>query len=233
MARLNQTLSIVIPTINEASSLPLLLADLNRWPDQLEICICDACSTDLTTFIAKLAGAKTTEGLEANRGIQLHSGSCNTSGNWILFLHADCRMHKNWVEVIKEKINAPSSKNHVWFFNFKIQSKSMGFTLLEFAVNIRSNLFKRPYGDQGLLINRSLYNKIGGYRPLHLMEDLDLIERLSKKVKVKSLGIPLYVNNRRWKNINIITQAWKNPNLRRRWRAGESSKNLSMDYYKN
>mgnify|MGYP003953915597 CR=1 FL=1 len=232
MARLNQTLSIVIPTINEASRLPLLLADLNRWPHQLEVCICDSCSSDLTVLIAELAGAKVTQVLEANRGIQLHSGSCCTSGNWILFLHADCRMPKNWAEVLKKKINDPTSKSHAWFFDFKVQSKSIEFTLLEILVNMRSNLFKRPYGDQGLLINRYLYNQIGGYRPLHIMEDLDLIERLSKKVKLRSLGIPLYVDNRRWENINIINQAWKNASLRQRWRAGASSKSLSIKYYR-
>ena len=54
----SQSLSIVIPSLNEASNLPLLLADLNRWPYQLEICVCDACSTDLTPLVAELAGAK-------------------------------------------------------------------------------------------------------------------------------------------------------------------------------
>ena len=80
MARLNtpQRLSIVIPSFNEASRLPLLLADLNRWPNQLEICICDACSSDQTTLVAELAGAQIAKGLEANRGLQLHLGSCET-----------------------------------------------------------------------------------------------------------------------------------------------------------
>ncbi len=233
MARLNQTLSIVIPTINEASRLSLLIADLNRWHHHLEICICDSLSSDLTTFIAELAGAKVVKVKEANRGVQLHSGSCNTTGNWILFLHADCRMPKNWEEVISRKINEPTSKDYAWFFDFKTQSKSIEFNLLELAVNMRSHLFSRPYGDQGLLINRDLYDQIGGYRPLPIMEDLDLIERLSKEVKIKSLGIPLYIDNRRWANTNIITQAWKNANLRRRWRAGESSKSLVIEYYKN
>ncbi len=232
MARLNQKLSIVIPTINEASRLPLLLADLNKWSDQLEICICDARSTDLTTLVAELAGAMVTPAIEANRGVQLHSGALSTSGNWLLFLHADCRMPKNWLEVISKKIDNSSSKNYAWFFEFKVRNNHIRFNLLELAVYLRSNLLKRPYGDQGLLISRDFYNEIGGYRPFHIMEDLDLIERILRQGKVKSLGIPLYINDRRWANMSIVVQAFKNAYLRKRWRSGEETKNLAMEYYK-
>ena len=65
------------------------------------------------------------------------------------------------------------------------------------------------------------------------MEDLDLIQRLSKEVKIKSLGIPLYTNGRRWNNINILAKAWENEKLRRRWKEGESTINLAKEYYKN
>ncbi|WP_320667352.1 TIGR04283 family arsenosugar biosynthesis glycosyltransferase [Prochlorococcus sp. MIT 1307] len=234
MARLStsQTLSIVIPSFNEASNLPLLLADLNLWPHPLEICICDACSSDLTELVAKLGGAKLIQILEANRGLQLHYGATNTSGEWILFLHADCRIPGTWPEALSKIINRRSSKDIAWFFDFKVQSEKVELKLLEIAVSIRSNFLKKPYGDQGLLIKRSLYKEMGGYKPLSLMEDLEFIERITKKIKIKRIGLPLYCDSRRWDKNNFIVKAFENAKLRRRWRRGESSKKLACEYYK-
>ena len=233
MARLENSpkLSIVIPSLNEATHLPLLIADLNLWPDQLEICVCDACSSDESVLAAELSGAKVVRLSEPNRGAQLHYGASNTDGDWLLFLHADCRMLREWPEVLTKIINQLESRNIAWFFDFKVQGKRLEMKLLEIAVAIRSNLFKRPYGDQGLLIHRSLYEEIGGYKHIYLMEDLDIVERLSKKVKIKSLCLPLYSDGRRWKNINYISKALKNAKLRRRWRRGESSKQIFEKYY--
>ena len=233
MARVNlsESLSIVIPCLNEANNLPLLLADLRRWPGPLEICICDGGSTDLTMFISELAGANCIQLTEANRGSQLHHGACKTQGDWILFLHADCRMQTDWPMVLESKINKTRSKNIAWFFDFRIQGKRLDFRILELFVAIRSSLFKRPYGDQGLLIHRELYRNIGGYRSLHIMEDLDLIERISKTNQIKRLGLPLYSSDRRWREISIFKKAWKNAQLRKKWRDGESTKDLSLYYY--
>ena len=233
MARLNQSqsLSIIIPSFNEASNLPLLLADLNLWPSRLEICVCDACSSDSTHLITILFGARFIQIDKPNRGAQLHHGACNTNGDWLLFLHADSRMSMDWPETIKEIINKYSSKEVAWFFDFKVQGRSIELAFLELAVAVRCNFLDRPYGDQGLLINRSLYQKTGGYKPLYLMEDLDFIKRLSKTVGIKRLGLPLYTNGRRWEKINFISKAWKNAELRRQWRKGESSEVLARKYY--
>ena len=234
MARLKtaQTLSIVIPSLNEASNLPLLIADLKRWPNQLEICVCDGCSSDLSVQVAELAGAKVVQGLEPNRGKQLHFGACNTNQKWLLFLHADSRLATNWPKAVEKIINNKTSENVAWFFDFKMQSDGLLLKLMEISVAIRSNLFNRPYGDQGLLINRSLYKKINGYKPLHLMEDLDLVIRLSKDFSLKRIGIPIYVNGRSWEQVSVLLKAWKNANLRKKWREGKSSKNLSLEYYR-
>ena len=63
------------------------------------------------------------------------------------------------------------------------------------------------------------------------MEDIDLIMRLSKQAKIKSMRAPIYTNGRKWKNDNIIAIACKNARLRSRWKSGEESSKLSKDYY--
>ena len=119
------------------------------------------------------------------------------------------------------------------FFKFKINSNRIDFKLLELAVFIRSHIFKRPYGDQGLLISRDLYFSLGGYRKLHLMEDLDLIIRLSKRTNLKCIGTDITTSFRKYNNTNIIKNSLKNAFLRNEWTKGEDSKTLAQRYYSN
>ena len=99
-------------------------------------------------------------------------------------------------------------------------------------VNLRSIIFKDPYGDQGLLIQREIYFKNKGYRKIPLMEDIDFIKRLKNKITLKMLDIPIYTSSRKWEETNIIFQALKNWNYRKRFSRGESIKSLYDDYYK-
>ncbi len=232
MARLNklEALSVVIPTLNEASNLPLLLADLHRWPSKIDISVIDSGSSDLTPQLAQIGGARLIKASKQNRGNQLHTGSCHALNDWLLFLHADSRIPAEWPVIIKEVINDQKAKNYAWFFNFKIDSKDLKFRVMEWAVNIRSKFLQRPYGDQGLLIHQSLYKKVGGYNPLYLMEDLDLVQRISKQTQLRSLGISLHTNGRAWENIGILSKALKNAILRYKWQTGESSKKLLEEY---
>ncbi len=148
-----------------------------------------------------------------------------------MFLHADSRLPRQWPAAVEAVINQSSAKPNAWFFDFKIHEKGAGLRLLEQAVDLRSKWQQRPYGDQGLLINKSLYKQMGGYAPLPLMEDLDFIERLSCQVKLKSLGLHLYTDGRRWQKFGLLSQTWRNAQLRRQWRRGESTNLLSKKYY--
>ena len=224
-------LSVVVPCLNEAKRLPLLLADLQRWPSFLDLWIIDGGSSDCTELVANLAGAQLLRVEKPNRGAQLSQGANHARGDWLMFLHADSRLPRQWPAAVEAVINQSSAKLNAWFFDFKINEKGAGLRLLEQAVDLRSKWQQRPYGDQGLLINKSLYKQIGGYAPLPLMEDLDLVEQLSCKAKLLSLGVPLYTDTRRLQRLGLLKQVWQNAQLRRRWRAGEDATYLSADYY--
>ncbi len=226
------SISIIVPSLNEAKNLPLLLADLKQWPYEIDLLVIDSGSHDCTTRIAKLFGARVLNFPEPNRGGQLHHGASKAIGEWLLFLHADSRLPKDWEKVVLKKILEESSEPYSYFFNFRISLKGLSLRLLEIGVAIRSSIFNSPYGDQGLLIKKNIYQKAGGYLPLNLMEDIEFIQRLSNFSKIKTLGIPLYTNGRRWEKSNVFIQSWKNANLRRKWKRGESSKILAQEYYK-
>ena len=224
------TLSIVIPTLNEALHLPLLLSDLNVWPNDFELIIVDGGSIDLTISIAQIQGVDVIKSPKKNRGYQLKTGASNARGDWLLFLHADSRLRIGWVRSLSQIIQNKKSKNFAWYFDFKIKKDNLEYRFLEIAVALRSFFLQHPYGDQGLLIHKDLYYKIGGYSSLKIMEDIDLITRITKKTKLKRIRESIYTDDRKWTNSNIIKRAIKNYKLRKKWRQGHDIDNLSKEY---
>ena len=224
-------ISIIIPTYNESQHLPLLLSDLSISKEEAEIIIVDCNSKDKTREIGHLYGSKIYKSKRKNRGLQLNIGAKKAKGKWFIFIHADSRLRQGWLKKVRSVIEY--EENFVYFFKFKINNKSFFYRFLEIVVNLRSFIFKDPYGDQGLLIQRGAYLKNKGYRKIPLMEDLDFIKRLKNKIPLKMLTIPIYTSSRKWEKTNIIFQAFKNWNFRKRWLRGESIKYLYDVYYKN
>ena len=224
------TLSIVIPTLNEALHLPLLLSDLNVWPNDFELIIVDGGSIDLTISIAQMQGVDVIKSPKKNRGYQLKTGASNSRGDWLLFLHADSRLRIGWVRSLSQIIQNKKSKNFAWYFDFKIKKDNLEYRFLEIAVALRSLFLQHPYGDQGLLIHKDLYCKTGGFSSLKIMEDIDLITRITKKTKLKRIRESIYTDDKKWTNSNIIKRAIKNYKLRKKWRQGYDIDNLSKEY---
>jgi len=224
-------ISIIIPTINEANNLPLLLSDLSTIHQEGEILIIDGGSEDRTIDIANIYGAKVYKTKERNRGLQLDMGAKNSKGEWLIFLHSDTRLTYNWYTKVKSVLKG--NKNFIYYFKFKIKDKKIIYRILEILVDIRSKHFKQPYGDQGLIIHRSIYLKNNGFRKIPIMEDIDFLRRLNNKKDLKQLNIPILISSRKWERTNIFVQALKNWNFRRRWLKGESTKSIYSDYYKN
>lgn len=228
---------VVIPALNEAGRLPLLLADLAPARPLLgQPIVVDGGSTDGTPLLARLAGA-TVLPTAAGRGQQLRWGAeaaleemiaKPSLEGWLLFLHADARLIPGWQGAVTAALARPSAP---WCFRLRIEGPGVGLRLVERAVDLRSRWAHRPYGDQGLLIPAVLYRRVGGYRPLPLMEDLDLVERLSTLSPVRCLEADLRMDARRWQQLGVAKTVWHNHRLRRAWRRGVSPERLATAYY--
>ena len=223
-------ISIIIPTINEADNLPLLLSDLSITKKEGEILIVDCGSEDRTIDVANIYGTKVYKSKEKNRGLQLGIGAKNSKEEWLIFLHADTRLTNDWFTKIKPVFKG--DKNSIFYFKFKINDKKLIYRLLEILVNFRSKYFKKPYGDQGLIIHREIYLKNDGFRKIPIMEDVDFFRRLNNKKNLKQFNLPIFTSSRKWERTNIFFQALKNWRCRRRWLKGESTKTIYSDYYK-
>lgn len=174
-------ISVVIPTLNSEAHLPAALRALfDAAIDGLvsEVIVSDGSSTDLTRDIAEAAGAVLIAG-ERSRGQQLRRGAAAARKPWLLFLHADTVLAPGWEVAAKTLIASGGETAGV--FRFRLDDRGFWPWLLERLVALRCALFRLPYGDQGLLISRALYNAVGGFAALPLMEDVDLVRRLGRR----------------------------------------------------
>ena len=224
-------LSIIIPTLNEAKNLPLLLSDLAEIREQSEIIIIDSNSEDATKDISNIYGAAYHNIKERNRGLQLNTGAKKAQGNWLLFIHADSRLNKNWSEEISQIISR--YRNSIYFFKFKVNNKNLIFRFLELMVKLRFLFLRTPYGDQGLLIHRNIYFKYKGYKKIPIMEDIDFINRLKVKEFLYLLNSSILTSSRKWQRNNFLHQSIINFRLRRKWSKGHPIDEIYKKYYQN
>jgi rSAM/selenodomain-associated transferase 2 len=188
------SLSAVIPTLNAADRLSEALAALR--PLASEIIVSDGGSRDDTASIAAASGVLVVSA-PRGRGTQLAAGAAAASGDWLLFLHADCRPGPGWEAAVRAFIAAPGAVERAGYFAFALDDPSPAARRLERLVRWRCRLLALPYGDQGLLMTRSLYDAVGGFAAIPLMEDVDLVRRLGRS-RLAPIPVPLYSSARRY-----------------------------------
>lgn len=178
-------ISVVIPAYNAETTLgPTLAALVSAVVDGIvqEAILVDGGSSDETCAIAEAAGTRLIR-TKLGRGMQLQAGANAARGNWLLFLHADTVLEPGWAdeaEGFMERVASGRRPTAAAAFRFALDDDGMMPRLLEWLVALRCFLFALPYGDQGLLISRKLYRELGGFRPMPLMEDVDLMRRLKR-----------------------------------------------------
>lgn len=174
-------ISVVIPTLNAAHVIGPTLGSLSPAildPILTEVIISDGGSTDEIAAIADATGAMFLEG-EASRGRQLAAGAAATRGEWLLFLHADTRLSEDWVEAARRHVSGGADR--AGWFRLAFDANGFAPRFVAGWANLRSDWFALPYGDQALLIHRSLYRAVGGYPDLSLMEDVALARALGRR----------------------------------------------------
>jgi rSAM/selenodomain-associated transferase 2 len=202
------SVSVVIPTLEAASELPATLAALAGVPMIREIVVADGGSADDTVALARAAGARTLIAARG-RGTQLAAGAAAASGDWLLFLHADCRLAPGWEAAVATFVTAPGAEGRAGYFAFALDDRSPAARRLERIVAWRCRVFGLPYGDQGLLIARSLYQEVGGFAALPLMEDVEFARRLGRG-RLAPLGAPLHASARRYREEGYIRRPLRN-----------------------
>ena len=177
------SLSVIIPTLDAAATLPATLAALEAARDGGllgEVLVVDGGSADATAELAADWGA-TVLVAPRGRGPQLSAGGAAAVGDWLLFLHADTRLAPGWAAAARAFMARPGSGERAAAFRLALDDADPRARRIERLANWRGRALGLPYGDQGLLIARAFYRELGGYRPLPLMEDVDLARRIGRR----------------------------------------------------
>ena len=205
-------ISVVIPTLNVEHHLARTLAAL--VPAALdglvrEVIVVDGGSDDGSLQVADDAGC-TIVRAQRGRGTQLAAGAAVAKGEWLLFLHADTVLDEDWVEAAGRFICAAGhAGGQAAAFRFALDADGILPRLLEGAVRLRCAILALPYGDQGLLIPRSLYDELGGFSPIPLMEDVDLVRRIGRR-RLHMLQARATTSAERYRRDGIIRRTLRN-----------------------
>jgi len=219
-------LSIIIPVLNEAACLDRTLTDLfsRPWLKQNgEVIVCDGGSDDGSPEIAAGHPCRLVHS-GAGRALQMNTGSSLAHGETLLFLHADSRLPDDFGELI------PATA--AWgFFRLRLDGSARAFRLIEFAINLRTRLSRVAGGDQGIFLSRPLFDKLGGFPQIPLMEDVAICKRARRYALPVIVSSTISSSSRRWQENGIVKTIVLMWMLRLAYWLGVDPKRLHRIYY--
>lgn len=189
-------LSIIIPMLNEATTLPDLMEHLLPFSRKgHEIIFVDGGSDDNSANLAELVGFRVIR-TPPGRARQMNAGALSTSGEILLFLHCDTRLPVGADELVQQSL---STNQHDWGrFDVAIESRTYTLRIVSFMMNLRSRLTGIATGDQTIFVRRSVFMEIGGFPDLPLMEDIAISRKLKYGQRPVCLSKRVLTSARRW-----------------------------------
>ena len=198
--RKTSSISIIVPTRNEAESISKLLPEMLAIPG-IEVLVVDGDSSDNTVATAKALGAKVFI-VSPGRAFQMNAGARAARGEILLFLHADTRLAPGFAAQVRDALSQPGVAAGA--FRLAIDGRGFALRILEWLVNFRSRLLQMPYGDQGIFLRADLFSAVNGFPDLPIMEDFELVRRLKRRGRIRIISLAATTSPRRWEKSGIL-----------------------------
>lgn len=195
------TVSIIIPVLNEEQGIQPFLQHLQPLRhNNCEVLMVDGGSEDNTVHLASGQVDKIISSAPG-RAKQMNLGAEHAQGDILLFLHADTFLPNNVPIILRKAL-----KDRYGWGRFDIALSNPGsiYKIIACLINLRSRLTSIAGGDQAIFIGRELFDEVGGYAPIALMEDIELCQRLKKKKTPICLKDTVISSSRRWEQQGVL-----------------------------
>jgi rSAM/selenodomain-associated transferase 2 len=218
-----------VPVLNEATTIAAFLASLRACcKEPCEIIVVDGGSNDRTAELAR-PGSDLVIVSRRGRAIQMNAGARQACGAIVCFVHADSTLPCHADQTIR---HALSAQQRQWGrFDVRLSGRQPLLRVVESLMNARSRLTGISTGDQGLFVTRQLFEAVGGFPEIALMEDIALSRTLKSHSRPLCLRQRLITSSRRWENhgiVRTILLMWK---LRLLYFLGADPARLAQRYY--
>ena len=223
-------LSVIIPVLDEAAALGRRQCELRNLRKAVhELIVVDGGSRDDSLEVSR-SFSTTSLVTGAGRARQMNEGARRASGDILLFLHADTRIPEGGAALVGE---AMAKKEAVWGrFDVRLSGSHPLFRVVETAMNWRSRLSGIATGDQGIFVRRSVFERLGGFPPIPLMEDVELSRTLRRIRPPICLREPVVTSSRRWQRDGILKTVLLMWSLRLAYSLGVNPARLHRIYYR-
>ena len=195
-----EKISIIIPTLNEAKNITKAIAS-TQTSTNVEVIIVDGGSEDNTVELAQSLGVKVLFAPKS-RAEQMNKGTIAATGDILLFLHADTRLPAQFDILVRDTL--AQTDVIAGAFALQIDAALWSLRLIEIGVNWRSRTLQMPYGDQAIFLPRAVFNKIGDFPKLPMMEDFELMRCLKRRGRIAIISVPVLTSARRWLQKGVI-----------------------------
>lgn len=186
--------SIIIPTLNEEAYLPVTLRQFANRAD-VELLVVDGGSVDATVAIARTFTPYVFI-TAPNCAAQMNLGARHATGDILLFLHADTFLLPGALDEMKHRLIAKGAVGGA--FDLHIDSRSRWCRWLGRLASHKARLLHRPRGDQGIFVWRQVFELLGGFPEIPILEDLAFARRLRRAGRLVFLRSGLLTSARRW-----------------------------------
>lgn len=223
-------ISVIIPVLNEARSINDAIAHLRSQAalDAVEIIVVDGDPAG-STIKAISHPHVITAISEKGRGCQMNCGAVRAMGDILLFLHADTFLPKNAFACIRKCMEATTNVGGA--FELGINTQQKVFRITERYVAFRTRLTRIPFGDQAIFVRRDYFERIGGYRSIPIMEDVDLMRRIRRRGdSICVIPEKVMTSARRWEKDGIVFGTLRNWMLQALYCCGVSPERLARFY---
>ena len=220
-------LSVVIPVYHDAEPLGRLLATLPPAPGrQLIVANGDPDDRQLVPLRQARSDVLWVDGVRG-RGAQMNAGAARAQGRWLLFLHADASLPPGWERALETAVARGCIAG---CYQLAIDAAGWQPCLIEWGVRLRVRWLGVAYGDQGLFVERTRFEALGGYREQPLMEDADLVRRLRRAGRFHRSGLRLTVSALRWQRDGWWRRTGGNLSILVRYLTGQTPERLAASY---